>query len=673
MNSKFLIYSTFFLIILFTASNSTYAQSGDILFEYIVKDDQVYIYQMQNMRTDYAYNIYRMDSGSSEFVQLNTQPRRAVLYPDQFRNALGSDYQRIKYLLEAENHNDVFFELRGNSSTARLYALAFPNVAKAVNRLFIDEDAPVGSSVTYRIEILNQRDEPVGITEDFEVVLEEKEIAQPAITDMSNRGTDVDVTWMFPTGSVQDHVIQFELIYQPEDSDDLIRATDVLLIRDRSRGEYTYRFTFEDLDQMVTFYISAVDYAGARGPLSEPYEILIEENIPPSIITGVRTAFIDENIRLIWSMSTELDAAGYNVYRSYEPSENFEQVNEELIPVNLPEFVDTTVERGNRYFYKITAIDENENESEKSTVVSRLITDYTPPPVPAELTAEFLEESGNIFLTWETDPLPDNFKTFHLFRRPAPNNIPDGTFEAVNIDDIKETEYMDEGIGGTGFIEGTTFQYAIISADSSRNMSDTTYTFIHVPNITPPSPPRRVMASNRNAVRVNVVWDASMSGDVVNYTLYRKKESEEEFDKIKEFPLMKRQYRDENIQIGETYMYAVAAVDSSDNVSEITESAPVFIRSSNPPRRVRNVQAVASQDSIRITWEPVVSDVLQGYNLYVSNRSTGIFENLFDEPQNITEFITTADNQKIWFRVTSVDKSGNESRRSEPARIIVRE
>ncbi len=657
-----------FTVIMWLPLTGVYSQSGEIDYEAIVKGDDVYIYQMQNMRADYGYNVYRQDQGQSDFVLLNEEPVSGVLYPEQIRSVLGDDYQRVKHLLEAEELQDVYFELRGNSPTAKLYALAFPDLAAATNRLFIDGNAPIGQEVTYRIELLNQRDEPTGVVENFNVHLEEKEILQPEITDISNHGADVDVTWTFPTGEIQDHVFQFNLLYETGD-DNLRRATDVILLRDRSRGEYTFRFTFEDMNRVATFYIAAVDYAGTSGPLSEPFEILIRDNIPPSRVTNVQTAVIEDDIRIIWPMSRELDVTGYHVYRSLEPNENFSRLNDDLLPMNNPEFVDSEIEPGNRYYYRITAVNENDNESEKSTVVARLIPDYTPPPVPADLSAAFDERSGNVRLSWKTDPLPDNFKTFHLFRREAPGEQPVGALAAVNLEDVKETVYTDDGIEGSGFVEGKTYQYAIISADSSRNMSDTTYTFVHIPNITPPEPPRRVNVDNRNGVRVLVSWSASMSTDVVNYQLFRKKE-EGEFTEIQEFPIQKRQYRDEDIETGEEFTYAVAAVDSSGNVSEIRESDSVFIRSSSPPRRVRNVQAVAVRDSIHVKWEPVVSDALEGYKLYVSDRSTGIYEEVFDEPRNITEYTKALVDDNIWFRVTALDRSGNESRPSEPAKLV---
>ena len=91
-----------------------------------------------------------------------------------------------------------------------------------------------------------------------------------------------------------------------------------------------------------------------------------------------------------------------------------------------------------------------------------------------------------------------------------------------------------------------------------------------------------------------------------------------------------------------------------------------------PPRRVRNVIAVESDNQVRVRWEPVSSSALDGYRVYTSNRSTGSFTPLNDDPIDETELQVDPDSDQRWFRVVAVDVTGNESRPSEPSRIIER-
>jgi fibronectin type 3 domain-containing protein len=647
------------------------AQAIQSELEAVVNEDDVYLYQMRNLRVDFGYNVYRLDPGADDFVKLNDEPVRGILYPDELRGVLGNHYRRVQQLLETEDENEIYFELRGNSPTARLYSLIFPELAQAVNRLFIDRTAPIGEEVTYRVEIVNQRDQPTGDLVEYTVVLEETEIAVPEITEITNRGNDVTVSWSYPRGGDRDYVIQFELlIADREEEERFQRVHRELLIRDQSRTSYTYTFQVEDLNELLNFNVVAVDVSGRRSALSEAAPHLVAENIPPARISNVRTARVDDSIQIQWPMSTELDVAGYHLYRSMKADEGFERINPDLIPFTDPIFMDDTIEPGNQYFYRVTAIDEHGNESEKSVVVNRQVADFRPPPSPTGLSAVYTHEENRIDLDWQSEPLPGDFRTFILLRREYSESRPNRSWARVNRENTRETSYTDRGTDGTGFVEGLTFQYGVIAVDTTSNISDTSFVFVEIPNLTPPEPPRTVSAQNRNGVRINLTWDASISTDVTGYQIY-KRSGQDEFELFREMQRRDRLYRDEEIEIGQEYSYAVAAVDSSGNVSERVETAPVFVRSSAPPRRVRNVRAVAADERVNVRWEPVVSDALDGYRLYASSRSTGTYVLLTDQLYPDTNWSGSIPEEYSWFRVTAVDKSGNESRPSDPVRLII--
>jgi hypothetical protein len=93
--------------------------------------------------------------------------------------------------------------------------------------------------------------------------------------------------------------------------------------------------------------------------------------IPPAAPTGLAAVtgggFGEApSIDLSWEPNSELDVAGYNVYRAGADSQ-FRKVNDAL--VMGPEFRDTTAEAGKAYVYCVTAIDQHHNESGPSATV----------------------------------------------------------------------------------------------------------------------------------------------------------------------------------------------------------------------------------------------------------------------------------------------------------------
>jgi len=68
-------------------------------------------------------------------------------------------------------------------------------------------------------------------------------------------------------------------------------------------------------------------------------------------------------VDLIWPPNTEKDLAGYNVYRREDDSP-FVRLN--AAPITMISFHDMDITPGHKYFYAITAVDRNGNESARS-------------------------------------------------------------------------------------------------------------------------------------------------------------------------------------------------------------------------------------------------------------------------------------------------------------------
>ena len=66
---------------------------------------------------------------------------------------------------------------------------------------------------------------------------------------------------------------------------------------------------------------------------------------------------------MIWAPNTDLDLAGYNVYR-HEPGTAPVRLNPEL--VKTPAYRDTAVVPGKTYAYSVSAVDLRGNESARS-------------------------------------------------------------------------------------------------------------------------------------------------------------------------------------------------------------------------------------------------------------------------------------------------------------------
>jgi len=98
--------------------------------------------------------------------------------------------------------------------------------------------------------------------------------------------------------------------------------------------------------------------------------IFADDIFPPAIPAGLQAAFSGPGqqpfVDLIWAPNTDLDLAGYNVYR-HEPGTAPVRLNSEL--VKTPAYRDTAVVPGKTYIYSVSAVDLRGNESARSQEV----------------------------------------------------------------------------------------------------------------------------------------------------------------------------------------------------------------------------------------------------------------------------------------------------------------
>lgn len=111
---------------------------------------------------------------------------------------------------------------------------------------------------------------------------------------------------------------------------------------------------------------SAIAARGAAESLpSKTVEITSRDIFPPAVPTGVTALATPDSIEISWQRSPEADLKGYYVYRSV----NGGPFTRRGDLINLPTYADHNVEHGNSYRYEISAIDQKNNESDRSSTV----------------------------------------------------------------------------------------------------------------------------------------------------------------------------------------------------------------------------------------------------------------------------------------------------------------
>ena len=131
----------------------------------------------------------------------------------------------------------------------------------------------------------------------------------------------------------------------------------------------TYTYSVRSVTQYPDVQLESLDSNFATITPKDVFPPPAPQDLVVAFVPAVNgtPAYLD----LSWSSSAATDIAGYNVYRSEEPSRPATRVNSELLPT--PAFRDMNAVPGRVYFYTVTAVDRSGNESPASAPVSGTI------------------------------------------------------------------------------------------------------------------------------------------------------------------------------------------------------------------------------------------------------------------------------------------------------------
>lgn len=115
----------------------------------------------------------------------------------------------------------------------------------------------------------------------------------------------------------------------------------------------------------------------------------LEDNTAPEAPTGVQAAINSSPniVTVFWAPINETDLKGYKVYRGESANSAFREISSMMVARGQERYSDTSVIPGKKYYYRVTAIDQANNESGYNDTASIL--------VPGDIATEITWTRGN--------------------------------------------------------------------------------------------------------------------------------------------------------------------------------------------------------------------------------------------------------------------------------------
>lgn len=645
----------------------------DIQFVVITRDDgSAYIMHDQAIPLSHGFHVHRRIDGG-EWEQLTDTHIMPVQSGPQLEQRMGRQFEFLKDRLNIDDPQRLFLSLRAQTDENAVVNAAIPELSLILGRSFIDENAPVGSDVAYRFEIVTDLGRPTGKIIEGSAQLTPEVPLPPTNLSVNHDDRRVQLNWEYPTHDQNpetDNVIRFKTYFRDIESGRVVDATDAVLLRTVGTTEFRKNIIVPNRNRDYEFWVEATDFSGQSSPKSELVSLRIEDNVPPPVLRNVQVSLNDDyHSEITWPVSTEIDLAGYHVYMSRGEDEEYQRLTEDLLRPLQVSFQHTETEPGVQFQYAITAVDENGNESRLSNPAIIYVWDNTIPEPVTNLESVFSEDNFQIQLNWEPGENYSSLRTYQVIRRQI-HPIAGLMYDQINEPSFQENTMLDDGYDADGFREGVSFEYGIVAISENGNRSDTVWTEIQIPVITPPEPPNSIQTNLRTGDRVQVAWTASVSGDVTGYRVYRKANASNSVDLLTENKRGVRQFRDENVELDNRYIYSVTAVDSAGNESKPIVGDTLNVQKLNPPVSTRNVQAIHKDGNVQLQWQMQNLNHVDGFRIYRSNIATGNFELIGTTESDNFTFSHSESEPGQWFKVFPFDRYGREARTARAVQAV---
>lgn len=168
-----------------------------------------------------------------------------------------------------------------------------------------------------------------------------------------------------------------------------------------------------------------------------------DSGLPPAVPVNLQVFFQqDGTIGFEWKSNVEINLVGYNIYRSINDTLKF--INIYFTSQNY--FFDDSLSYDTTYYYYITAIDDQNRESDRSIIISAKPINYSPPSSPLNLSinARNWMDDISIYLKWAPNPESD-IAGYQIFRSENQNFTPDssnivGFTSTINYSDKKNLQ-----------------------------------------------------------------------------------------------------------------------------------------------------------------------------------------------------------------------------------------
>jgi hypothetical protein len=398
--------------------------------------------------------------------------------------------------------------------------------------------------------------------------------------------------------------------------------------------------TDEDLENNRTYYykVQAFNEQGKESPASA---VIAAETAPspfsPIIIDA--TPLIG-GIRICWTTNPRkgddgTEISGFKIYRATEPEGEYlwvaslstESDTGSKLRLKKREYEDSGLEDGAKYYYRLTAFNNRQVESDFS---SALEGSTVSKPAGLQATGDMIRE---IHLQWHASPFSE-IKGYRIYR----NTAAEGTFQRIGeLPSTNKTSFVDQ----QNLSDATTYYYRLTLYDDQGRETGLSDIASAITRGKPPTP-EGLSAQSGLVKQVKLSWKVRPEKEVEGYCVYWNKVEAGEFqqiDKVKgreNTTFVDKGDRDRPLDDNATYYYMITSYNKVD-----VNSDPCTVASATTKPRPTAPTGLSAQGGLpaRITlaWNQNPETDIKYFHLY-RKKAEGKFKERTKLPPDQSQY-----------------------------------
>src|SRR4051794_28098331 len=280
---------------------------------------------------------------------------------------------------------------------------------------------------------------------------------------------------------------------------------------------------------------------------------------------------------------------------------------------------------------------------------ARAVVDTTAPAPVRNMTTS--AATSRVKLDWSSNSESD-LAGYLVYR----SNTANGTYTKLTTTPRTSSDYSD-----TAARAGFPSYYKVTAVDKTGNESSpVAVTNTRKDGIKPVAVKSLTGVRTDNGIKLD--WADNTEADLAGYVVTRATSSSGTYTKLTANPIKVSTFEDQTASAGGTYYYKVSAVDFSGYLSSAVKLA-MLPPDVTAPKSVSGMTTSVSTSYVKLDWSSNIESDLAGYNVYRAATANGQYTKLTTSLRTSSDYTDYAAPVGVtsFYRVTAVDKSGNES------------